>query len=245
MYASPPPSQVPLREGIFRGQVAIVTGGGSGIGEVIARDLLALGCRVVIASRTEDKLVAAVERLKAATAAPGNVRHHRCNIRDEDQVNDLVAATVSRWGRLDVVVNNGGGQFPSPASGINKKGFGAVVETNLTGTFLVSRAAYQHYMKDHGGSIVNIVADTYKGFPGMVHTGAARAGVINMTKTLAVEWASSGIRLNAVAPGVIYSETAANNYPDPAFLLAQAHEIPAKRLGTAEEVSAAVALIME
>lgn len=140
-----------LRRNIFDGKVAIVTGGGSGMGEVIAEDLAALGCTVVIASRNEEKLVEAVKRLKrkvakaaaeaaAAEAAPTatvSISYIACNIRNEDHVNALVAGTLERHGRLDILVNNGGGQFPSSASGINKKGFNAVVETNLTGTFLM------------------------------------------------------------------------------------------------------------
>lgn len=120
------------------------------MGEVIAEDLAALGCTVVIASRNEEKLVEAVKRLKrkvakaaaaaAAEAAPTatvSISYIACNIRNEDHVNALVAGTLERHGRLDILVNNGGGQFPSSASGINKKGFNAVVETNLTGTFLM------------------------------------------------------------------------------------------------------------
>ena len=136
-----------LRRNIFDGKVAIVTGGGSGMGEVIAEDLAALGCTVVIASRNEEKLVEAVKRLKrkvakAAAAPPPptatvSISYIACNIRNEDHVNAVVAGTLERHGRLDIVVNNGGGQFPSSASGINKKGFNAVVETNLTGTFLM------------------------------------------------------------------------------------------------------------
>lgn len=138
----------------------------------------------------------------------------------------------------------GGGQFPSPAEAISTKGWQAVIETNLTGTFLCCREAFAAYMGKHGGSIVSIVADMWNGFPGMSHTGAARAGVENLTKTLAVEWAPHGIRVNAVAPGVIYSDTAAANYADPQLLQSYIPHVPAKRLGTPEEVSASVLFLL-
>ena len=101
------------------------------------------------------------------------------------------------------MVNNGGGQFLSPAESISTKGWNAVIETNLTGTFYMCRAAYKHGMDRRGGSIVNIVADMWRGMPMMAHSGAARAGVVNLTQSLALEWAKDGIRINSVAPGVI------------------------------------------
>jgi peroxisomal trans-2-enoyl-CoA reductase len=228
---------------LFCGKVAVVTGGGSGIGFAIARDLLGLGCTVVIASRKEEKLREAAQQLRAAV--PGScVAHERCNIREEKDVAALMQRVLERHGRLDALVNNGGGQFPSAAKNVRKKGWSAVVETNLTGTFLCSREAYTQWMEAHGGAIVNIVCDMWTGFPGLVHTGAARAGVVNMTSTLAVEWASAGVRVNTVAPGVIYSASAAANYPSPDFLTATARHSPAQRLGTPEEVSAAVLFLL-
>ena len=142
------------------------------------------------------------------------------------------------------MVRVGGGQFPSPAASIRTKGWNAVIETNLTGTFLCCREAYAAWMGSHGGAIVNIIAIVHDGFPGMAHTGAARAGVDNITKSLAVEWAPSGIRINAVAPGIIYSDTAAANYADPSYMTGTAPLIPAKRLGTVEEVSGCVAFLL-
>src|SRR5690606_21267984 len=123
-----------------------------------------------------------------------------CNIRREDEVKALVTATLERAGGLDLLVNNAGGQFLSPASEISQNGWHAVVETNLTGTFLVSREAYRQAMRERGGAIVSIVADMWRGMPMMAHSGAARAGVVNLTQTLALEWAESRVRVNAVAP---------------------------------------------
>jgi NAD(P)-dependent dehydrogenase (short-subunit alcohol dehydrogenase family) len=149
------------------------------------------------------------------------------------------------FGGADFLVNNAGGQFPSPAGYIRTKGWKAVIETNLTGTFLCCREAYQQGMESGGGAIVNIIADMFRGFPGMAHTGAARAGVDNLTKSLAVEWAHCGIRVNAVAPGIILS-SGFDTY-DPFFqeqMLAMKDNIPARRLGTEEEVAAAVTFLL-
>lgn len=227
---------------LFAGRVALVTGGGSGIGKAIAFELGRLGCSVVIAARKADRLVAAEADL---TEAGVTCRHVVCNIRDEDQVKSAVAFAVESFGRLDFLVNNAGGQFPSPAAHIKTKGWHAVLETNLTGTFLMCREAHNAWMGEHGGAIVNIIADMHRGFPGMAHTGAARAGVDNLTKSLAVEWAHSGVRVNAVAPGIIFG-SGYDNY-DPFFqkvFLAMADNIPAQRLGTEEEVASSAVFLL-
>jgi len=238
----PPAAMTPrsvFRDGLFEGKVAVVTGGGSGIGKAIATELGRLGARVMIAARNAERLEVAATELRelgieVATAV--------CNIREEDQIAALMAATVERFGAIDILVNNAGGQFPSPAGYIRTKGWKAVNETNLQGTFLCCREAYIAWMQDHGGAIVNIVADMWRGFPGMAHTGAARAGVVNLTQTLAVEWAHNGIRVNGVAPGIVMSSGVATY--DPFFqeqFLAMKDNIPAKRLGTVWEVASATA----
>ena len=228
-----------FRPDLFSERTAVVTGGGSGIGLAIAAELIELGATVVIAGRKEDKLQAAAETL-------GERAHPVvCNIRDEDQVKALMARAVELGGRIDYLVNNAGGQFPSPAAWIRTKGWNAVIETNLTGTFLCCREAFAASMNDHGGAIVNIIADMWRGFPGMAHTGAARAGVDNLTKSLSLEWAWRGIRVNAVAPGIILS-SGYDNY-DATFqkaFLEMADNIPARRLGTEEEVASAVTWLL-
>lgn len=225
---------------LFQDKVAIVTGGGTGIGKAIAKELAFLGCNVLIASRKLDRLQAAATEINALIRSNGQeaekVFPFQCNIREENEVENLMKHTVSKHGKIDYLVNNGGGQFMSPFANMQSKGWKTVIELNVNGTYHCLKHAYSAWMAEHGGSIVNIIANMWNGFPGMSHTGAARAAVENLTKTLALEWASNGIRINAVAPGVIYSETAAANYPMPVFATAQSH-IPAKRVGLPEEVS--------
>lgn len=237
------PAPSVFRPDLFADTTSIVTGGGSGIGYAIARELATLGSRVVIAGRKEDRLAAAAEALTEETG--GHVHAVPCNVRDEEQVKELMARTVELGGRIDFLVNNAGGQFPSPAAWIRTKGWNAVIETNLTGTFLCCREAFLASMQEHGGSIVNIIAEMWRGFPGMSHTGAARAGVDNLTKSLSLEWAFCGVRVNAVAPGIILS-SGYGNY-DPAFrklFLEMADNIPARRLGTEEEVASSVCWLL-
>ena len=221
---------------ILRDQVAIVTGGGSGIGLATAREMIRLGARVAVCGRTPAKLEAAKAELgDAALAVP-------CDIREPAQVEAFVKTVVETFGRVDILVNNAGGQFPSPAQHISPNGFLAVVKNNLVGTFHVTReVANQWMIPQRGGRIVNVIANIYRGFPGMVHTGAARAGVENMTMTLAVEWAQFGILVNAVAPGIIKSSGTAQ-YP-PELLERGIKQTPVKRAGTVEEVAASIVFL--
>ncbi|XP_037084490.1 peroxisomal trans-2-enoyl-CoA reductase-like [Pollicipes pollicipes] len=230
-----------FRPGLFAGQVALVTGGGTGIGRAISRQLVELGATVTIAARREAPLRATAAAL--AAAGPGCCDFATCDIRKEDDVTRLVATVLERHHRLDLLVNNGGGQFLSAAADITRRGWHAVVETNLTGTFTLTQAAHRAWMRQHGGSVVNIIADMFRGFPMMAHTGASRAAVENLTRTLAVEWAQDGVRVNAVAPGIIYSPTAAANYSVDVFGQFTA-EVPARRCGTTHEVAAAACFLL-
>lgn len=231
------------RDGLFAGRVAVVTGGGTGIGLCIAEQLVMLGAKVVIASRKRERLEIAARGLRADHGA--DVLPVVCNIRERSEIEALFDRAYAHFGRVDDVVNNGGGQFLSPARDIRPKGWQAVLDTNLTGTFNMCQVAHARWSAAGAapagqvrGRIVNIVADMWRGFPGMVHTGAARAGVVNLTKTLAIEWAADGVLINAVAPGTILS-TGMNNYP-PEVVTAAATLVPLKRLGREIDVACAV-----
>ncbi|XP_076048906.1 peroxisomal trans-2-enoyl-CoA reductase-like [Oratosquilla oratoria] len=230
-----------FRHGLFKGKVALVTGGGTGIGKAITEELVTLGCKVVIASRKMDRLSKAVEELSPKES---KVEAKVCNIRQENEVKNLISSIIKENGKLDFVVNNGGGQFLSSVSNMSTKGWNAVIDTNLNGTFHVCKEAYHQWMSSHGGAIVNITANMFRGMPMMAHSGAARAAVENLTKSLAVEWAQNGVRINIVAPGSIYSSTAKSHYGDHDLFGNSRPGIPAKRVGTPQEVSSAVCFLL-
>lgn len=231
-----------FRPGLFAGQLHVVTGAGSGIGRCIAHELAALGAELVLVGRKLDKL----ERVRdEIVAAGGCARPLALDIRDEPAVQSGIASILEHAPRIHGLVNNAGGQFPSPLAGISKRGFEAVLATNLTGGFLMAREVYSRSMQTHGGAIVNMVADMWNGMPGMGHSGAARAGVVNLTKTAALEWASSNVRINAVAPGYIAS-SGLDNYPEAmrALIAGLKHRVPLGRIGLEAEVSAAVCFLL-
>lgn len=222
--------------GLFSNQVALVTGGGSGIGLAAAREMASLGAKVALCGRKPEKLAAAQQALADDGIAAEHVFAAACDIREPEQIAAFVGQVLERFGRIDVLVNNAGGQFPSPAAAMTPKGFEAVIRNNLSGSFFVTReVATRAMLPARRGRIVNITAAVSRGFPGMAHTGAARAGVENLTRTLAIEWATHGIRINAIAAGTIRSSGTAQ-YGDDVLELAR-RATPVKRLGSPEEVS--------
>jgi citronellol/citronellal dehydrogenase len=227
---------------LFDGKVAVVTGGGSGIGRCVAHELAALGAQVALVGRKIEKLQKVADEI---AQDGGKVSFQVCDIRQEEAVKQTIAAIVAQHGRIDCLVNNAGGQFMTPLEAISAKGWEAVVNTNLTGGFLVARECYLQGMNKNGGSIVNIVADMWGSMPGMGHSGAARAGMVNLTETAALEWAARGVRVNAVAPGYIAS-SGMDNYPAEAgpMLREMAKTIPAGRFGTEAETAAGIVFLL-
>lgn len=232
-----------FRERLFADRHFLITGGGSGIGRCTAHELASLGASVALLGRNRDRLEAVAEEISSAYAIRPST--HVCDIRHEDSVRTSIADVVSIHGRIDGLVNNAGGQFPSPLKNISQKGWEAVVNNNLTGGFLVSRECFTQSMEAHGGAIVNIIADMWMSMPGMGHSGAARAGMLNLTMTAAVEWSYAGVRVNAVAPGTIassgldtYSEEFKSKLKD------RWKSIPLKRYGTESECSSAIVFLL-
>jgi citronellol/citronellal dehydrogenase len=231
-----------FRPNLFAGQVIIVTGGGSGIGRCTAHELASLGATVALVGRKQDKLASVAAEI-AEDGGAASV--HPCDIREEATVRATIAGILGVHGRVDGLVNNAGGQFAAPLASISQKGWDAVVRTNLTGGFLMARECYTQWMREHGGAIVNIVADMWQGMPTMGHSGAARAGMVNFTETAAGEWAASGVRVNAVAPGWIAS-SGMDHYPPEMgdSIRAMKTHVPLGRLGTESEVSAAIVFLL-
>ncbi len=236
------PYQSVFRENSFKQKNIIITGGGSGIGRCTAHELSSLGAHVIILGRNEDKLKNVSDEIMEDG---GSIDHFICDIREEEKVDSTVADIIKRYGPIHGLVNNAGGQFPSPLSEISQKGWETVVRTNLTGGFLMSKAVYNQSMKKTGGSIVNILADMWGGMPNMGHSGAARAGMDNFTKTAAYEWASSGVRVNAVAPGWILT-SGFDTYPASMLPMIKslAAAVPLKRMGREAEVSSAICYLL-
>jgi NAD(P)-dependent dehydrogenase (short-subunit alcohol dehydrogenase family) len=232
------PSKI-FQSGLLDGQVAVVSGGGSGLGRAAALELAALGARVVVCGRRSEPL-----EETAGLSEDGRVEAHPCDIREEDQVETLVEGVMERHGRIDVLVNNAGGQYLTPAEDITPKGFRTVIRLNVEGTWLMTHAVATRAMipDERGGRIVNVTLSPHHGLPGMAHSSAARAAVENLTRVLSIEWARFGIRLTAIAPGPMATETLRTKYPQP-VVEGVAGTVPLGRLGTEEEFAWLVAYL--
>jgi NAD(P)-dependent dehydrogenase (short-subunit alcohol dehydrogenase family) len=240
--SAPPPdaaaAESVFRDGLFRGQVVLVTGGGGGIGRAICALFGRLGASIVACGRDAATL-ARLEAQLAAQTVP--VLTRAMTIRDPEQVSALVDAAWERFGRLDVLVNNAGGQFAAPALDITPKGWHAVIDTNLNGTWhMMQHAARRWRDRGHPGVVVNISVPVGRARVGIAHTVAARAGQIHLSKTLAVEWAPHDIRVNCLALGIIDSD-GLEHYP-PAARASFDHN-PMRRMGTVHDVAEACAFL--
>jgi citronellol/citronellal dehydrogenase len=228
-----------FQPGLLDGQVAVVTGGGSGLGRATALELAALGARVVVCGRRVEPL-----EETAAAAEGGRVEALVCDIREEEQVDDFVSTVLGRHGQIDLLVNNAGGQYMTPAEDITPKGFRTVIRLNVEGTWLMTHAVATRAMmpEERGGKIVNVTLSPHHGLPGMAHSSAARAAVENLTRVLSIEWARFGIRLTALAAGHFATETLRTKYP-PQVVEGVAGTVPLGRLGTEEEFAWLVAFL--
>ncbi len=228
---------------LFAGQTVIVTGGGSGIGRCTAHELGALGAHVALVGRDPAKL----EKVRAELVEDGGkASAHVCDIRDEATVIATIDAVLAATGRIDGLVNNAGGQYRSEMKSISTKGFEAVVRTNLTGGFVFMREVYTRWMEANGGAIVNMIADIWNGWPNFAHSGASRGGMLTLTESAASEWATSGVRVNTIAPGAIAS-SGLDTYDAKHRSYIQNEvvpKIPLQRFGTESEVSAAIVFLL-
>ena len=231
-----------FKTGLFAGQTILVTGGGSGIGRCVAHELASLGAHVVLVGRKLEKLENTCAEI---VEDRGSASFKVCDIREEEAVKAMVAQVLAERERIHHLVNNAGGQFPAPLIRINQKGFETVVRTNLVGGFLVAREVFTQSLCKHGGSIVNMLADMWGGMPGMGHSGAARAGMENFTKTAAYEWGHSGVRVNAVAPGWIAS-SGMDTYPESMKNMIRnlKDHVPLQRIGSESEVASAIVFLL-
>jgi peroxisomal 2,4-dienoyl-CoA reductase len=244
-----------FRPGLFAGQVALVTGGGSGIGRGIADTLAALGAHVVLASRKQERVDAAAAEIRAAGWQASGVA---VDVRDPDRVQQMVADVKEAHGRIDLLVNNAAGNFYAPSESLSANAWKSVIEIDLYGTFFCSQAVLPVMREGGGGSIVNISMTLhYRGWPLMAHATAAKAGIDALTRTLALEWARDRVRVNAVAPGPIPTEgvrkaftppPAADGVPD-VFAVEKAMDsyarkaIPLQRWGTPADIANMVAFL--
>ena len=238
--------QSAFRSGLFDGQTVAVTGGGSGLGRCTAHELASLGAQVALVGRQSAKLEAVAAEIAAIyPERAGDVSTHACDIRDEDAVKSCVAGIVQRHGQINGLFNCAGGQFPARLRDISLKGWDAVVRNNLHGTFLFSRECFVQSMEQHGGSIVNMLADIWGGLPGMGHSGAARGGVLTLTESAACEWGYAGVRVNAVAPGWIASQ-GIDTYDETyrSLLRGLRSKVPLQRFGTEAELSSAAVYLL-
>jgi len=226
--------------GLLEGQVCVVSGAGSGLGRETALELARLGAVVIGCGRREEPLA---ETAELASELAGSFEHETLDIREEAPVGRFFDGVLERHQRIDVLVNNAGGQFLSPAEAITPKGFRTVMDLNVQGTWLMTHAAAtKAFIPQGGGKVLSVTLSPHNGMPGMVHSGAARAAVENMMRTLAIEWARFGIKTCALAAGQFATETLLTKYPQVVVDNLE-RSIPVGRAGRPEELAWLVAYL--
>ena len=221
---------------LLKGQVALVTGGGTGMGRATAIEMARCGARIAVLGRRIDPIESTA---KVIRDAGGEAFAVSADIREPDLIERAMQEIKAEFGGLNILVNNAGGQFVTPARELSNRGFETVIRNNLIGSWQVTKAAADHFMLANGGSIVFVTACIRSGLGGFVHTAAARGGVTAMMRTLAYEWAEFGIRLNCVAPGTIKTE-ALGRYPIPPDDWVRLNRNVLGRMGSVEDISAAI-----
>lgn len=235
-----------IARGALSGRTALITGGGSGIGRATACQLAAAGAAVAVVGRREEPLAETVRLARAAQLDDGSgpqpeVVALSCDIREPDQVDAMLDQALAALGRVDILVNNAGGQFVSPAEAITAKGFRAVTRLNLDATwYLTTQVAVRSMIPAGYGKVVSVTMTPRRGMPGMAHSSAARAGVESLMRTLAVEWGRYGIRLVAVAPGIVHTESWERYGLEPEQV---STVVPLARLQAADEVAALITFL--
>jgi NAD(P)-dependent dehydrogenase (short-subunit alcohol dehydrogenase family) len=236
-----------LPEKTFEGRIGIITGGATGIGFAIARELTRLGGRVVLASRKEENLGKAVEQIRSETGRKDAADYHVLDVRDADAVEAMAARVDSEHGRIDFLLNNAAGNFIVPAEQLSVNGWNSVIGIVLNGTFYCSSSVGKRMIeKKTGGVMLNVIANyAWTGGPGVIHSASAKAGVLALTRTLAVEWARYKIRVNAIAPGPVYTPGASERlFPDESIMEGIRQTIPLRRFANLEEIAQAATYLL-
>jgi NAD(P)-dependent dehydrogenase (short-subunit alcohol dehydrogenase family) len=236
-----------LPDKTFEGRTGVITGGATGIGFAIAREVARLGGRVVIASRKEEKLIPAVEQIRSETGRADAAHYHVLDVRNSDSVEEMAAKLDTDFGGIDFLVNNAAGNFIVAAEELSVNGWNSVIGIVLNGTFYCSSAIGKRMIaRKSGGVMLNVIANyAWTGGPGVVHSASAKAGVLALTRTLATEWARHKIRCNAIAPGPVDTPGAAERlFPDPMIMEGIRKTIPARRFANLEEIANAASYLL-
>lgn len=226
-----------FQQNTFDGQTVLITGGGTGIGKGLALEFAAHGAKVGVAARREEPLQSTVDEIHEAG---GEASWRTVDIRDEEHIDECVDGFWEEWGRIDILINNAGANFISPAAGISPNGWRTIIDINLNGTFLMSRAVGTKMVGDgEGGRIINMSAtNAHNGSPMIAHSGASKAGIDSLTESLAVEWGPAGVTVNAISPGPVRTEGSDKQlWQDEELVENMRSEIPLGRFATPDDIA--------